>query len=173
MRRSGLPGGQEAITFRWGQPGSGPKFSGFLRKSVQAGRVVLEVAPSKTTCQPVTWVAPHPFPVDANHTFVLFDPLQASSRASGVRAYKLTHDGVPIFLTVSINGDPLAQGCVENDTACTLASFSLCATARGDAPVGNYAYEHTLTLSLGTQSYASFYEDVSLSIPTTLRVVSP
>jgi len=28
MRRSGLPGGQEAITFRWGKPGSGPKFRG-------------------------------------------------------------------------------------------------------------------------------------------------
>ena len=28
IRRSGLPGGQEAITFRWGKPGSGPKFRG-------------------------------------------------------------------------------------------------------------------------------------------------
>ena len=28
MRRSGLPGGQEAITFRWGRPGSGPEFKG-------------------------------------------------------------------------------------------------------------------------------------------------
>lgn len=142
--------------------------------SVLAGRVTLEVAPGATACQPLTWGAPHPFPVDGpDQTFVLFDPLQAASRTGGVRAYKLTHDGVPVFLTVSVNGNPLAQGCVENGTACTLASFSLCATARGDAPVGDYPYEHTLTLSLGTQSFDAFYKDVSLSIPTTLRVVSP
>ena len=28
MRRSDLPGGQKAITFRWGKPGSGPEFRG-------------------------------------------------------------------------------------------------------------------------------------------------
>ena len=28
MRRSGLPGGQPGITFRWGTPGTGPKFKG-------------------------------------------------------------------------------------------------------------------------------------------------
>ena len=28
MRRADLPGGQQGITFRWGKPGSGPKFRG-------------------------------------------------------------------------------------------------------------------------------------------------
>lgn len=28
MRRTGLPGGQEAITFRWGTPGNGEKYKG-------------------------------------------------------------------------------------------------------------------------------------------------
>ena len=112
------------------------------------------------------------YPVDSpTESILAFNAVSAAS-ISDQKAFRFFRTLVPQFIDVTVPGPVTPGGCNDENT-CNLALFEMCYFAPSDAPTGGSDYEREVTLEIGTQSFSSFFEDVSADFVVTFRVIAP